>query len=219
MKKLNVNTNGNKKLVNNERVRFMIWNLPAVETCPFRTGLCEASCYARKAERVYPQVLPARQANYQETLSPDFVENMIYTIEKLLNSKAYAGKLAVFRIHESGDFYSLAYAKKWVDIAYHFKNDSRIIFTAYSKSLPFIIESGYASDWWPRNLIIRASKWEDTAPEMVDLINRYNFPVYTALPADELETAEHVHKCRCADCAGCLNCYTNTLKLIACAIH
>ena len=37
MKKLNVNINGNKKLINTATVRFMIWNIPAVVTCPFAT--------------------------------------------------------------------------------------------------------------------------------------------------------------------------------------
>ena len=81
MKKLNVNINGNKKLVNTSSVRFMIWNLPAVVTCPFATEHCKHFCYARKAERVYPQVLPAREKNLKDSMEEDFVANMIYTIE------------------------------------------------------------------------------------------------------------------------------------------
>ena len=81
MKMLNVNINGNKKLINTDTVRFMIWNIPAVVTCPFATEHCKHFCYARKAERVYPQVLPAREKNLEESKSEDFVANMIYTIE------------------------------------------------------------------------------------------------------------------------------------------
>ena len=133
MKTLNVNINGNKKLKNNETTRFMIWNLPSVITCPYRTALCEKSCYAQKAERVYPQVLPSRERNLEESKQEDFVENMIFTIEKHLVSKAFQGKKTVFRIHESGDFYNINYARKWVEIAKHFENDKRIIFLAYTK--------------------------------------------------------------------------------------
>jgi hypothetical protein len=98
MKTLGTNINGNLKLKNNNHVRYILWNLPACITCPFKTAHCTKCCYARKAERVYKNVLPARTRNYEETLKPDFVENMIYTIEKHLNSKAFNEKLAIFRI-------------------------------------------------------------------------------------------------------------------------
>jgi hypothetical protein len=41
---------------------------------------------------------------------------MIYTIEKRLNSKAFNGRKAIFRIHESGDFYNVGYTRKWIDL-------------------------------------------------------------------------------------------------------
>lgn len=40
---LNVITKGNKKLINNDKVRWMIWNLPAITTCPFATDHCKKS--------------------------------------------------------------------------------------------------------------------------------------------------------------------------------
>lgn len=79
---LNVNYDGNKKLVNTGSVRFMIWNLPAIKTCPYATAHCKKYCYAKKAENVYPDCLPCRERNFNETLKDDFVENMIFTIEK-----------------------------------------------------------------------------------------------------------------------------------------
>jgi hypothetical protein len=121
-KLLNVNINGNRKLQNTDTIRYMIWNLPAVKTCPFRTEMCEKSCYARKAERIYPQVLPSREENYTESLENDFAANMIFTIEKKLNSKAFAGKKCIFRVHESGDFYNVEYTRKWIKICKHFEN-------------------------------------------------------------------------------------------------
>ena len=89
---LNVNINGNKKLVNNENTRFIIWNLPAVETCPHATELCKKSCYARKAERVYPDVIFSRKTNLKRSMQSEFVENMIFTIETELATKKYKGK-------------------------------------------------------------------------------------------------------------------------------
>ena len=219
---LNVNCDGNKKLVNTDKVRFMIWNLPVIKTCPFRTAHCEGKCYARKAEKCYPTCLPSRESNYQETLKDDFVENMIYTIEKKLSGRGFRGKLAVFRIHESGDFYSLEYTRKWIEIAKHFEYDKRIVFTAYTKSIPYFIECGYGFPQFPQNLIVRSSLWDDTDPELVELTERYNFPTYTALELELIEIALKtgtLFYCRCNDCATCLACYSNKKKDVACAIH
>jgi hypothetical protein len=220
---LNINTTGNKKLVNNDKVRFMIWNLPACKTCPYATENCKKFCYARKAEKVYPSVLPSRERNFEETLSADFVGKMIWSIERLLNSKAYKGKLAVFRIHESGDFYNLEYTEKWVRIAKHFENDDRIVFTAYTKSIIYFINCGYGLSNFPKNLIIRSSIWNDTRKDLVELTECYNFSIYTALSAEDMEkekaAGHNFFKCECKDCGTCLECYRNKEKDIIVEIH
>lgn len=223
MEKLNVNINGNKKLRNTDKIRFMIWNLPAVKTCPFRTEMCEKSCYARKAERVYPQVLPCREKNYKDSLQADFVERMIYTIEKELSTKKYNGKLTIFRIHESGDFYNVDYAKKWVAIAKHFENDNRIKFLAYTKSITYFALLFYGTELFPKNLVIRSSIWKDTDPDKIEVTEFYNFPIYTALTMSEImEERENGHKfyiCKCDDCANCRMCWNSKVKDIICEIH
>ena len=216
MEMLNVNINGNKKLKNNETTRFIIWNLPSVTTCPYRTALCEKSCYAKKAEKVYPTVLPSRAANLEESKKADFVENMVFTIERYLNSKSFKDKKTVFRIHESGDFYSLEYMKKWVHIARHFKDDNRIVFLAYTKSLEFVINAGYGSEscseWFPKNFVVRSSLWNDTKPHNIDLTMLYRFPIYTALSHEDMENARKkgaiFKECRCDDCATCGKCWS-----------
>ena len=219
MEKLNINVNGNKKLRNTDKVRFMIWNLPAVKTCPFRTEMCEKSCYARKAERVYPSVLPSRERNYNDSLQADFVDRMIYTIEKELATKKYKGKLTVFRIHESGDFYNLEYTEKWVRIAEYFENNPNIVFLAYTKSIIYFLTAGLHI---PNNLIVRASIWKDTDIKLTELSNKY-FPIYTALTAEDMETErKNGHKftvCECSDCANCCYCWNKSEKDIICKIH
>lgn len=223
MKHLNINTNGNKKLRNTEKIRFMIWNLPAQKTCPFATELCKKNCYAKKAERVYPQVLPCRENNYQETLKADFVENMIHTIETELNTKKYKNKLAIFRIHESGDFYNLEYAAKWIKIAKHFENDKRVKFLAYTKSITYFINCGFGLSGFPSNLVIRSSLWKDTKPDKVELTTAFNIPIYTALTEFEMiEEKKNGHFfdiCKCDDCANCGLCWNNSIKDIICKIH
>ena len=223
MEKLNINTNGNKKLRNTENTRFIIWNLPAVKTCPFRTPHCEKSCYARKAERVYPQVLPSRERNYDESQRADFVENMIYTIETELNKKKYTGKKVVFRIHESGDFYNLEYAQKWLAIAEYFANDDRIVFLAYTKSIWYFVNLGYGYPEFPYNLVIRSSLWDDTLPKYRNLTNMLDFPIYTALTRPEMtQEQKNGHaftECRCDDCATCGHCWNAEHKEIIVEIH
>jgi hypothetical protein len=223
MKKLNVNMNGNKKLQNNENIRFMIWNLPAVKTCPFRTAACEKSCYAKKAERVYPQVLPSRENNFQDSLQADFVENMIFTIEKELNSKKCAEKKVVFRIHESGDFYNLEYTQKWIEIARYFENDNRIVFLAYTKSIWYFINLGYGYPGFPGNLVIRSSLWNDTKQDKIDLTAAYHIPVYTALSAADMDAAQAAgrifEKCDCVNCGTCKKCWDKSAHEIICKIH
>lgn len=223
MEKLNVNINGNRKLRNTDKIRFIIWNLPAVKMCPFRTALCEKSCYARKAERVYPQVLPSRERNYQDSLQSDFVERMIYTIEKELSTKKYNGKLTVFRIHESGDFYNLEYTKKWVEIAKHFENNDKIVFLAYTKSLVYLIRAGYDAKEFPKNFVVRSSLWSDTSTANRDYTELYNFPIYTAFTRSQMNV-EHANghiftECRCEDCANCGYCWNKEHKDIICEIH
>lgn len=223
MKKLNVNVNGNKKLQNNSDTRFVIWNLPAVKTCPYSTPMCQKSCYARKAECIYPQVLPSREKNYLDSLEDEFVDNMIYTIESLLKSRGFLGKRVIFRIHESGDFYNVDYAAKWVMICRHFVDNPQIVFLAYTKSIIYMINCGYGLDTFPKNLIIRSSLWKDTKKELVDLTFSYNMPIYTALTAGEMETErQNGHKfakCECKNCATCQICWNASIKDVICEIH
>lgn len=122
---------GNKKLPKTT----LIFNLPAVNTCPGKTEFCKKNCYALKAERIYPQVLPARKHNLKLTLTENFIPSMIETIQKdhFFKSGKNKGKAKIetVRIHESGDFYSQAYLNAWYVIALEFPS---IKFYAYTKS-------------------------------------------------------------------------------------
>lgn len=218
-----INFNGNLKLKNNDTTRFMIWNIPAVVTCPHRTASCEKFCYARKAERMYPSCRDARGRNLEVTKQANFAERMIYTIETELQTKKFAGKKVVFRIHESGDFYNAEYLMKWKRIAKHFENDNRIIFLVYTKSVTFLYPCGYIRDEFPDNFIIRASVWADTTGKNLELTSALNLPIYTALSVHDMDEAEksglQFEKCRCEDCATCGKCWNKDIKTIITYIH
>lgn len=204
---LNV-SNGNKKLVSNEYIAFIIWNLPAVTTCPFRTAHCEGACYARKAEKAYPDVLPARMRNFEESRRPDFVVRAVYTILRRLQ---YCGnKQVVVRIHESGDFYNAHYANAWLKVAELLKGEN-VVFIAYTKSFRY-----FDGVELPNNFRLRASVWDDTKPEELEIIRRNQWNVYTAVP--EFKKGDTFTRCRCKDCATCKKCW-QAYKDIRCEIH
>lgn len=206
---------GNKKLVGDEKNAFMIWNLEAIKTCPYATEMCKKSCYAMKAERLYPTVRKSREANTEDSKSPSFVNDMINTINYNLKKKEVIGKKVWFRIHESGDFYSREYLEKWIQIAKKFPT---INFTAYTKSVKFVKETKMEI---PVNLVIRFSIWDDTKKEDIETADNLNLPIYTAFVPKELEEkieVENYTKCDC-DCSKCKMCYISTIKKLAVAIH
>lgn len=201
-------SNGNKKLVSNSETRFVVWNLPAVTTCPYRTAMCEKACYALKAERVYPGCRPSRERNFEESRKEDFVDRMTYTILKV--RKASNAKTVVVRIHESGDFYNKEYAEKWLAIINACKGEN-IKFIAYTKSFPY-----FDGIDLPKAFALRASVWADTKKEHLETISRNNWNIYTAV--ERFEVGDSFTRCRCADCATCGKCWKN-YKDIRCEIH
>ena len=198
----------NKKLIPDAFTRFIIWNIPAVKTCPFRTALCEKFCYAVKAETAYPDCLPSRERNFAISRRNDFVENMTYTILKI--RKGTRKKWVIVRIHESGDFYNKEYAEKWIAIMNNCKGEN-IKFIAYTKSFPY-----FDGVKLPENFSLRASIWDDTKPEFLETIARNGWNIYTAVK--EFKPGDTFTRCRCNDCAGCGKCWEN-YKDIRCEIH
>ena len=199
---------GNKKLRSNDHVKFLIWNLPAQITCPYATELCKKFCYAKKAERVYPGVLPSRMRNLEFSKSPEFVREMVQYIWKKSRTAMRKGKRIYFRIHESGDFYNVEYVRKWVDIT---RQCPQVVFLAYTKSIKM-----FQSVELPYNFIVRASLWDDTPAELREMSMQY--PIYTALPKDSYDETLFF-KCECKDCGTCLACYRRDMMRIVVDIH
>lgn len=95
-----------------------IFNLPT-SVC----GTICKGCYARKAEiRFKDNVLKSRNENLEASQHIDFTDRMVSEIRK--------SKVKVFRIHESGDFYSDSYVMKWHSIAQQLPD---VHFYGYSK--------------------------------------------------------------------------------------
>lgn len=115
---------GNSKIVGDN---VLIFSLPAVKTC-LNCSMCKNTCYARKAEIMYPQTRASRNYNLE------LVDNDLDLLETLLVGqiqKKFKDRTdGVVRIHEAGDFINSDYIKMWKWIAGLFPN---VKFWGYSK--------------------------------------------------------------------------------------
>lgn len=205
-------SDGNLKLKPTKETKYIIWNLPAIITCPFATEHCKAACYAIRPERCRPNVRKSRRAHLKASKKADFVGRMIFTIAANLNRPSYkAAKRVVVRIHESGDFYSQAYADAWLEIAAAFADDPRVVFMAYTKSVEF-----FRAREIPGNMVLRYSLWDDTDPEQAAIAEEMRLPVYTAV--DQFTSEPEKNRCHCDNCSTCNKCWS-AVAAILCEIH
>ena len=99
------------------------------------------------------------------------------------------GLPAYFRIHEAGDFYSLAYFRKWCEIARAFP---AVTFFAYTKSY-FVWREAR-----PANLSLMASQYLDTDPAKLPIMA----PVFETVPRGSIGNGFHCP----GYCGGCWAC-------------
>ena len=206
----------NAKLKDTKDVGFIQWNIPAVETCPWRTKHCEADCYALKCER-YTSCRNRRQMHYEVSKREDFVEIMTKQIEYELNRKKYQNKTIFFRIHESGDFYNYEYLVKWYQITKNFVGRN-IIFEAYTKSLPLFDKLYREYGRENVNIKVLSSIWADTKPEMIKMTKKLDLKVYTAIEGEKMDEFLRKYstfeKCDCENCGKCKKCYCDNIDLV-----
>ncbi len=126
-------TQGNSKLKKTDKLqntKTLVFSLPAVKTCPM-AGQCKSFCYATKGAYQYPVVKAKRERNLEASKKPDFVDSIILEITK--------NRPSHIRIHDSGDFYSMTYLRKWYSIAtYCLSHNMGVTFYAYTKSISLI---------------------------------------------------------------------------------
>jgi len=116
-------TEGNSKLGND----ICSWNLPAREDiCVGSTKLCSKACYAKKGFFNMPDNRIRYEENYEASKRPDFAEKIIAELS--------TRKEKILRLHTKGDFYSVPYAKAWLEIM---KACPDVIFFFYTRSWVF----------------------------------------------------------------------------------
>ncbi len=128
-------TMGNKLLPSTDKNILRIFNLPAVALkqedggkiiCCEAPDTCKRVCYAKRDQR-YTKVYSNRKENYELSLKDDFAQIMIDNIKLVLHEYENSDVKVVYRIHESGDFYSEEYLDKWVEIANTFIGNDKVI--------------------------------------------------------------------------------------------
>lgn len=133
---------GNSKLTKKQA----IFDLPAGHACPFAdkclafadptTGRvtdgpnAEIRCYAASLEVIYKNARLSRWHNFESLKGLSVVQMK----DLIIKSMPFA---SVFRIHSSGDFFSLNYFDAWLEVA---QLHPKILFYAYTKALPFWVK-------------------------------------------------------------------------------
>lgn len=124
--------------INGKKYRVFNFGIPAYKskdgsmTCPL-AGKCATGCYAQQGAYVWSNVAQAFEKRYQLTKTDEFKERMRKEIKTKVKTAMNRKETLVIRIHDSGDFYSLDYILKWIDIILEF---SGVHFYAYTKMLP-----------------------------------------------------------------------------------
>ena len=142
-----------KKTSKLNNTKIFNFSIPAYKTksgkitCPFAKE-CVKYCYAQKGNYTrFPIIQELMEKKYNISKQDNFVELMTNEIKKK--------KAKYIRIHDSGDFYSIKYLNKWVQIA---KDNKEVIFYAYTKSIKFFVDGLL----FPENLKIIFSEGSKT---------------------------------------------------------
>lgn len=98
-------------------------------TCP-SAKYCVAGCYAKTGTYRFKNSVNAYEARLKLTLSNEFHAVMDREIKKKAALAARKKQKLFIRIHDSGDFYSEAYAMTWFNIM---KDNPNVSFYAYTK--------------------------------------------------------------------------------------
>ena len=121
-----------KKTSKENNTKIFNFSIPAYKTkqnkitCPFAKD-CVKCCYAQKGNYTrFPKIGDLMEQKYEISKQNNF--------NSLMNEEIKKKKAEYIRIHDSGDFYSIKYLRKWILIAEYNKD---VIFYAYTKSIKF----------------------------------------------------------------------------------
>lgn len=169
-------SNSNSKLAQDQ---IFTWGIPAYEsktglrTCP-NAGECLKGCYARQGFYVMPSVSVAQEARLALALSPDFVAKIDAEIKRR--------GIKRLRIHDSGDFFSVDYTNKWLEVI---RRNPGTRFYAYTKMVSFFKAR---QALLPQNFHVIYSEW-GTKDQRIDTTKDSHSRVFASLA--ELKSAKY----------------------------
>lgn len=175
-------------------------SLPSIITC--RKCECNTKCYARKIERLRPNVAKSYQRNLR--ILQEDPEKYWREVEAAIMVSRF------FRFHVSGDIINLDYLYKMIEIAERHKHTEILCFTKQYEIINQAIddyreicEDALVEDVIPKNLHIIFSGWPG-----LNMINPYEFPEAHVKFKDGSTTANaNAYLCggNCTECAmaGC----------------
>ena len=85
------------------------FSLPVLVTCPGQTPFCNRYCYGLKGQFTMLTVKEKNDTRLDATLRDDFVDIIVHEVRKT--------RAPAFRLHVIGDFYTVEYIEKWIEIA------------------------------------------------------------------------------------------------------
>lgn len=212
---------GNAKLrVNESGEGFIIWNILGRLTCWNKTGLCEKSCYNWRINQHF-----TKMRNLIFSKMDAFVPVMV----KIFNTVNVYNKTFV-RIHEDGDFYSMEYFQKWLQIADACPSVKFMAYTKDVKVLKRINEINHNG----KNMVLRYSIMEDTNKKLIEKCVNESIPMFICMgtkPEKIQSNKERVvtEKLReqispspnycIGDCGACKKCYDPNWMRIFTIMH
>ena len=97
---------------------------------------CVKFCYAKKGAYIWSNVKPAFEKRYQLSKTDMFVDAM--------NAEIRKKKPDYVRVHDSGDYYSRAYLKKWIDIA---NSNPNVRFYSYTNMIDMMLKTSLPDNY------------------------------------------------------------------------
>ena len=104
-------------------------------TCPMADS-CVKFCYAKKGAYIWSNVKPAFEKRYELSKTNNFIDAM--------NAEILKKKPDYVRVHDSGDYYSRAYLKKWIEVAIHNPN---VRFYSYTNMIDMMLKTSLPDNY------------------------------------------------------------------------
>lgn len=144
----------NAKIAKSSKGEYLIynWGIPAYQsktglrTCP-AAGTCAKGCYATQGAYAWSNVAQAYEYRLAVSQSATFVQSMQTELNRAIKLSAKKRKRLAIRIHDSGDFYSIDYIKRWFEVI---QANPEVLFYAYTKQVKLF----KAMQLVPTNLVL-----------------------------------------------------------------